>query len=146
MLKKIKIYIESHIDNLDEYGKIDGESEINKSSYTGTLRSAGSEISLAYKEIDENGTVNCSITLSDATVTVRRNGVVVSTMVFDENEIYKTLYTVPPYQFDVEIKTKKIESSLTERGGTLLIVYDMNIGGAEKSAQMKITASEDEKL
>ncbi len=142
MLKKIKLNIESHIDNLDDYGRLDTESESTNSSYTATMRISDGEIILAYKESDENGTVSCTVSLSGSTVSVRRNGAIVSTLVFDESQVYKTVYLVPPYKFDMEVKTLKLTSSLSEHGGDIDILYDMTVGGARKRARMKITACE----
>ncbi len=142
MLKKIKLNIESYIDNLDEHGLSDGEPEINRASHPGTMRISDGEVALTYKENTEGDPVTCSVTAKAGTVTVRRNGAVVSTMVFDEREIYKTVYCVPPYKFDMEIKTKRVKNSLSESGGTLEILYEMDIGGAKKETRMKITVSE----
>lgn len=142
MLKRIKLTIKSQIDNLDDYGLPDGDSEVNETSYNATMRISGEDISIAYKETDENGTVNCTVALLGSSVTVKRNGAIVSTMVFDKNEVYNTTYLIPPYKFDMEIKTKRLKSSFTESGGYIDILYDMTVGGASKKAQMKITAIE----
>ena len=142
MLKKIKLNIESYIDNLDEHGLSDGEPEINRASHPATMRISDGEVALTYKENGEGGPVTCSVTAKVGAVTVRRNGAVVSTMVFDEREIYKTVYCVPPYRFDMEIKTKRVRNSLSDSGGALEILYEMDIGGAKKQTRMKITVSE----
>ena len=146
MLKKIKLNIESYIDSLDEHGLPEGETEENVSSFFGVMKLDGDEITVSYKEADENGTVNCSVVHTPGCVTVRRNGAIVSVMVFDEKEIFKTVYSIPPYKFDMEIKTKRLSSTLTEHGGALDILYEMNIGGMRRAAKMKITVKEVDKI
>jgi len=41
------------------------------------------------------------------------------------------------------INTKRIRNTLAERGGTLEILYDMKLGGADKRVKMKIEVSEE---
>ena len=142
MLKKIKLDIESYIENLTDSGVPDGEAEKNKSSYVGTMRIADGAITLSYKEADENGTVSCSIVADGKRATVRRNGSIVSTLVFEENEVFETVYSIPPYKFDMTVRTERLINTLSIFGGMLEIIYSMDVGGAKKNAKMKIEASE----
>lgn len=142
MLKKIKLDIESHIDSLNEQGLPEGETESNISSFTGVMKIGEDEIAVSYKEVSENGTVNCTVVSDGERVTVRRNGAIVSVMVFDEKEPFRTIYTVPPYKFDMEINTRGLSSTLSEHGGAIDILYDMEIGGMTRTAKMKITVKE----
>lgn len=142
MLKKVNLDIESYLENLDEYGMPEGEPETAFSSFIGTMKIFGSEISLSYKEMTENGSVSCSITQCGESVTVRRIGAIASVMVFDIKQPFQTLYSIPPYKFDMLIKTKELTAVLNENGGEINILYDMDIGGMKRSARMKITAKE----
>ena len=142
MLKKIKLDIYSTIVDLDACGLADGEPEINRSSNMGAMRIAADETVLTYKDTDENGSVSCSVTLRESSVTVRREGAIASVMVFDEREPYKTVYSIPPYKFDMEIRTKRLRAELGEAGGVLDILYVMDVGGTRREAKMKITVSE----
>lgn len=142
MLKKIKLDIYSTIVDLDSCGLADGEPEINRSSNTGVMRIASDETVLTYKDADENGSVSCSVTLREGSATVKREGAIASVMVFDEREPYKTVYSIPPYKFDMEIRTKRLRAELGEAGGVLDILYVMDVGGTRREAKMKITVSE----
>lgn len=142
MLKKINLDIESTITNLDDFGLPDGEPEKNHLSHTGVMRTAGDETVLSYKEASENGSISCSVTVRDGHVSVRREGAICSLMVFNTAEPFKTVYSIPPYKFDMEIITKRLDVSLTDAGGKITVIYRMDVGGAKKEARMKITASE----
>ena len=142
MLKKIKLDIESVITNLDDLGVPDGDPEINRTSHVGAMRTSNDETVFSYKESNENGSISCSVTVRGESVSVRREGAICSVMVFDTGEPYKTVYSIPPYSFDMVITTKKLEISLSERGGKIDILYTMDVGGAKKSTRMRITASE----
>ena len=142
MLKKINLDIESTITDLDNFDLPEGEPEINRTSHVGAMRIADGETVLSYKDSDENGTLSCSVTVRGGTISVRRDGAIRSVMVFDTAEPFKSVYSIPPYTFDMEIVTKRLDISLTDTGGSIRILYRMNVGGAKKEALMKITASE----
>ena len=59
-------------------------------------------------------------------------------MLFEEGLAHKSVYTVEPYSFDVEIATRKIRNNMTRDSGMLDIHYSMKIGGADKAVRMKI--------
>ena len=142
MLKKINLVISSRIDNLDENGFAEGECEVSESSLSGTMKISSEELSLSYHENTDGEDVFCEIRPTSDSVTVRRTGAIVSILYFSESEDYETVYEIPPYKFDMTIKTKKIRNTLTELGGTLEIHYLMSVGGASKRAKMKISVSE----
>lgn len=142
MLKKIKLDIESTIINLNDSGLPDGDPEISRTSRTGAMRISNDETVLSYKDSDENGSVSCSVTVRGGSVSVRREGAICSVMLFDTKEPYKTVYSVPPYKFDMEIVTERLDISLSELGGKIDIFYTIDVGGAKKNTKMKITASE----
>lgn len=142
MLKKIKIDINSRIENLDDYGLSDGDIEASSTSHFGSLKIFEDEFKISYKEENEGGTVSCDILVTNSQVVVRRNGSIISTLVFCEQEPYETVYELPPYKFDMTVETKKIRSTLSENGGDLDILYEMSVGGAKKRTSMKITVSE----
>lgn len=144
MLKKVKIKIYSSVDNLDANGLTEGEREVSEAEHIGAMKISSGDLSLSYRENTEGGSVFSDILLHESgAVTVRRSGAIDSTMHFDENEEYNTVYSLPPYKFDMSIKTKRIRSSLSEMGGTLEIFYEMALGGADKRVKMKIEVSED---
>lgn len=143
MLKRVNLKIESKIENLNEQGAPEGEAELSSQSHTGAMKISGGEISLSYRENTEGGSVFSDILLHESgAITVRRSGAIDSTMHFDENEEFNTVYSLPPYKFDMNVKTKRIKSSLSLFGGVIEIDYSMSVGGAEKNVNMKIEVSE----
>ena len=116
--------------------------EMCENEYSATIAERGGLLRLSYEEKSEGGPIKTDLTLTDAHVRVRRTGAIESDFLFVEGESTKSLYKIPPYAFDAEIKTKKIRNNLTRGGGKLTIIYDMNVGGAEKNVRMTITLAE----
>ena len=144
MLKRVKLKICSYIDNLDSASLPEGEREVSETTHTGAMKISCGAISLSYRENTEGGSVFSDILLHESgAVTVRRTGAIDSTMHFDENEEFNTVYSLPPYKFDMSVRTKKIRSTLSEAGGTIEIFYEMTLGGADKRVKMKIEVSEE---
>ena len=138
VINEVKIKIESVIENLDSAGLPDGESERSISECDGFLRYSDGEAVITYSESGEGGSVTSEIRYKDGEATVKRTGAIESELCFKEGVTHHSLYSVVPYKFDAEVYTRKIRASLDERGGTLDLFYNMKIGGAEKSARMKI--------
>lgn len=144
MLKRVRIKICSYIDNLDSASLPEGEREVSESEHVGAMKISCGETSLSYRESTEGGSVFSDILMHESgAVTVVRTGAINSTMHFDENEEFNTVYSLPPYKFDMNVRTKKIRSTLTESGGTIDIFYEMTLGGADKRVKMKIEVSEE---
>jgi uncharacterized beta-barrel protein YwiB (DUF1934 family) len=141
MMMKAKIKIESIIDNLDESGLIDGESEKSVSFVSGIYRYSDTEVRLSYKEKNDGGESEAEIVVIDGKVSVKRSGAIRSELHFEEGESHKSLYVIPPFRFDAEVFAKRVRASLSEEGGHISLLYDMKIGGADKSAIMRIWIS-----
>lgn len=141
MLKRVNLKIESVIDNLDSAGLTEGESERNVSESVGSLLISGEDVRITYKEKNEGGESESEIICSGGGVTVRRRGAIESELYFKEGETHQSVYSVPPYKFDAEIKTRRVRIELSEMGGRIDLFYNMKIGGAEKAARMKIWIS-----
>ena len=104
------------------------------------------EISLSYRENTDSGSVFSDILVHESgAVTVRRSGAIDSTLHFDKNEEFNTVYSLPPYKFDMNVKTSKIKNTLSVLGGTLEIAYEMTVGGAKKRVIMTIEVSEEKR-
>ena len=138
VINEVKIKIESVIENLDSAGLPDGEAERSVSECDGFLRYSDGESVITYSESGEGGSVSSEIRYKDGEATVKRTGAIESELRFKEGMTHHSLYSVVPYKFDAEVYTRKIRASLGECGGTLDLFYNMKIGGAEKSARMKI--------
>ncbi len=138
-ITEVKIKILSVIENLDSSGLCEGEAERSESEISGfyTYSDAG-EITLSYSQTEEGATTVSLITVGEDFVKLKRDGAIKSEIVFREGETHESVYSVPPYSFDASVKTKRIRRSLELSGGSLDLLYAMRIGGADKSAKMKI--------
>lgn len=143
MLKKLKIRIESTITDLDGTGLPEGESEKSVSETEATYRYSEGDIRIRYKEESEGNVSETEIVCREGWVTVKREGAIVSNLYFKEGESQKSIYSIPPYNFDAEVLAKRVRVSLNEDGGNISLIYNMKIGGADKSAVMKIWISKD---
>ena len=138
VIKEKKFKISSVIENLLPSGLIDGEAERTEISPDGFLKISEGEYEITYSELTEGGKVVSDITVTERSVRVKRAGAVESDMHFEEGLTHKSVYTVEPYSFDVEIATRKIRNNMTRDSGMLDIHYSMKIGGADKAVRMKI--------
>ena len=144
MLKKVGITIKSYIDNVDDCGNVDRE--LSESTHTGAMKISCGETSLSYRESTEGGSVFSDILIHESgAVTVRRTGAIDSTLHFDESEEFRTVYSLPPYKFDMSVKTQMIKNTLSILGGTLEIKYEMTVGGAKKRVLMQLSVSEEKR-
>lgn len=141
MISRVKIKIESIIDNLDSSGLPDGESERSSQEFEGIYRYTGPEARISYKEKSDGGISESEIVVIFGSVTVRRHGAIESELYFKEGETHSSIYQIPPYRFDAEVTAKRVALDLGLNGGKINLVYNMKIGGAEKSAIMRIWIS-----
>ena len=147
-MKKIiaaKIKISSEIETVDSQGLAEGDAEKTESEASGFFHYSPEKMLLTYSETAESGRVDSEIEIEGERVTVRRRGALESELIFEESKTNHSLYKIPPYAFDAAVTTKKIRRNLSEDGGSLVLFYTMNIGGADKSARMKIWISPDSK-
>lgn len=144
MLKRVDITVRSYIDNVDGDGGVDRE--LSESSHKGAMKISCGETSLSYRENTEGGSVFSDILIHQSgAVTVRRTGAIDSTLHFDESEEFNTVYSLPPYKFDMSVKTEGIKNTLSILGGMLEIKYEMTVGGAKKRVLMQIETSEEKR-
>ena len=134
------VRIESTVDELDSAGLVES-SDKTEVSCPVSVSEWGGAITLSYSEKTDGGEVNSLITVKPDSVTVSRTGAIESEFFFREGEKNNSLYKIPPYSFDAEIYTKKIRNNLSAEGGVLTVIYNMALGGGNKSVRMKITRS-----
>lgn len=137
-MKEKQIAIRSVIENLDEAGLLYGEPEIHESTVRGTLTHGEEGYILSYREVQEGVSVETTIRIEGARVTVCRRGGIESEMVFAEGESHVSRYGIPPYAFDMTLTTQRIRLALDDEGGTLALHYRMILGGQEKLCRMKV--------
>ena len=133
-----KITVESVIEDLDPSG-ITESSERCKGEYDAFFKTEDGLFTLSYREESEGGRVDTDITVCDDLITVSRTGAIESVFRFAEGMSERSVYKMPPYEFDAEITTVKIRNNLTRVGGELVIFYDMAIGGAKRRVRMRVT-------
>ncbi len=138
-ITEANIKIMSVIENLDSSGLPIGDSERTESECSGfyTYSDSG-ELSLSYSETEDGAVTESCIIINEDSVAVKRTGAIKSELFFKEGETHMSVYSISPYSFDASVMTKKIRRSLDSSGGTLELLYVMRIGGADKSAKMKI--------
>lgn len=138
VIREAKIKIESLIQNLDSAGLADGDAERTKNECVGYYHFDKDRILITYCEDTEGGRLTSEISVIDGAVRVKRTGAIESDMEIREGFTDRSLYSVLPYKFDMEIVGKRVRLELDEHGGSINLRYLMKIGGAEKSAGMRI--------
>ena len=140
-IEEVKIKIESVIENLGTSGLSEGDAEKTVTEADGFIHYTEDGVLLTYSEKTDNGDVYSDISYSGGEVWVKRRGALISELFFKEGEEHTSVYEIPPYKFDAVVKTKRIRAELSDGGGVISLFYNMKIGGAEKSARMKIWIS-----
>ena len=138
MKKSVKIKIESKIENLDEAGLSSGDIERSEVSLPAEMSVFDGGFELSYSEKTEGGEVLSVVTVLDGFVRVVRRGAIESSFDFKRGVSHSSVYSMSGYKFDVKILPKRVDSRLDADGGLVDLLYNMNIGGADKAVRMKI--------
>ena len=141
MINRVKVKIESSIEDLNDAGLPEGDIERDTVEADGFYRYDGGDIHLSYSEEREGGRIRTEIISVGGGVRVVRSGAVDSNMYFSEGESHSSIYTVPPYSLDATVYTRRIRLELDSEGGRIDLLYNIKIGGADRSARMKIWIS-----
>ncbi len=141
MIDKVKLKIESTIEDLNEAGLPEGDIERDAIEADGFYRYDGGNIHLSYSEEREGGRIRTEIISAGGSLRVIRSGAVESNMYFSEGESHSSVYTITPYSLDADVHTRRIRMELNEEGGKIDLLYNIKIGGADRSARMKIWIS-----
>lgn len=136
-MKKVMIKISSTVEELD-VGGLAESSEKSENKLLGSLCATDGVLTLSYKESTDGGEVFSEIIICADEIAVRRTGALTSEFIFAEGREHSSLYSVGPYAFDATVVAKRIRNSLTEDGGELTLLYEMEVGGAKKRIRMKI--------
>ena len=135
MLKKVKITVTSATRAEDEQTP---ERTVEKAE--GYMKYDKSGVSLvSFKTKSEGGEFTTEVFREEGGVRLLRRGAITSEIIFEKGKAHTSLYRVPPLSFDLTVKTRALEFGITENGGTLTLVYSMDIGGAQRLAKMDIT-------
>ena len=137
--KACTLKITSNVINLGEDGHPEGEIEKDEFTAQGFIKTDCGITELSYKEAREGAKILCEVKVKNGSIEVKRRGDVVCDMVFVAEKTHKPVYRVPPFSFDMEILTSRVESTIENVGGAISLFYTMKIGGAEKRCRMKIS-------
>lgn len=138
IIKEKKLRITSYVENLSVTGAVEGEPEQTSESADCFFKISEGCYEITWRTESEGGPIISDLKAEPDTVTVKRTGALNSEMKFSEGKEDVSLYSIPPYSFDMKIFTKKIRSSLDRDGGRIDIFYRMSVGGADKNVRMKI--------
>ncbi len=141
MKKELMLNISSLIEDIDDSGLCIGETEKQELRLCGTYEYKSGIARIVYTEKTEGGDVVCKINAKDGAVTVKRLGAAVSEMQFREGDTYHSLYTVPPFSFDMEITTKSMNVCVSEFHTKINLLYEMNIGGQKRLCRFNLEAN-----
>lgn len=120
-----------------------GEGE-NREEYTlttrGQLRMASGVNSLTYSEEIEGKKVHTTLTyrLRANRVHLKKRGAMKSEIIFEENFEHSSLYEIPPYSFDMTVRSQVVKASLGADGGEITLSYFRTIGGDTAPVEMRI--------
>lgn len=141
-IKCVNVTVRSVIDNT-EGGLPVGDPERTVITAPGSLTDEDGVITVQYAEIGEEGQhTDVTLVRREGGVILSRRGSVVVDLVFEEGEECHTLYSVPPYKFDMTVYTRRIRTTLSGDGGELQLIYDMNVGGQEKRVRLHLSVTE----
>jgi uncharacterized beta-barrel protein YwiB (DUF1934 family) len=140
MFKEVSLTVSSEITPIDRDGLAldDAETEKTETKTSAFMKIDGNIISIYYLEEKEGAKVNTDIEISADAVRVLRRGAIESDFLFRVGEAHSSVYSIPPYSFDSEIKTKKIRNGIDVNGGAVTIFYDMSIGKDLRAVKMRI--------
>lgn len=137
MEKKVFINIEdSHSGHDDSYS--------SQTSTQGVLRLLENGYELSYEEpaAEMEGCVTTLLIEDDGLVTMTRNGAYTTQMVMERGRRHVCHYATPFGDMLLGIFAKKVESSVTEDGGELLLNYTIDVNAdLAASNELKITVS-----
>ena len=134
----MKITVHSVIENV-ENGVSADEPEINIVTLDADVKESGETLFVRYKEEADGARCRTLITATESGVRLSKTGAIEWDVIFSAGDTVKTVYKIPPYSFDAEVSTKRAELTRTADGYLIRLVYRMNIGGADKSVNMKMT-------
>lgn len=138
VIKEANIKMESVIQNLDSVGLAEGDAERTENGGVGYYHFDKDRILITYCEDTEGGRLTSEIAVCNGAVRVKRSGAIESDMEIREGFTDRSVYSIPPYRFDMEISGKRVVCKLDVNGGEIDLRYSMKIGGADKSARMRI--------
>lgn len=109
---------------------LDGDEAVIELSTEGTLRRFEDEYIITYSEDQtvEGSKIKTQLTVKDDnTVILERRGDLNSRLIITEGERNSCLYAIPQGSLTLGIYGKEVKSNLTDRGGTVKMVYTIDV-------------------
>ncbi len=111
---------------------VDGDSAVIELATEGTLREFEGDYIITYSEdpTESGSKTKTQLTIQkNGTVILERRGDLNSRLIITEGERNNCLYAIPQGSLTLGIYGKQVKSNMTERGGTVKMVYsiDMNL-------------------
>lgn len=125
-----------------------GESQSVIQHVEGRLREEGEELLLTYREGENSGLgkTGTTLRLEPGRATLTRTGEVRAHMVFQEGEEHTSLYETPYGKLPMTIRTQRLEEKLSRAGGSLYLIYQIQLGGADMGeTRLRLTVNAKEK-
>ena len=112
-------------------GKSDSLGEDNPAAFVteGRLYRKGRHYYINYKESEVTGLAGTTTTLhlEDNRLALIRSGKYPSSMVFEKDGNHMTVYPTDYGTMTIVVSTRRIESTMTDSGGTIDVLYDLEI-------------------
>lgn len=108
----------------------DTHSDANEQTYKGQLVYKDEGIYITYKDAEG---VTTLIKAKDNKVSVKRYGAVKADLIFNVNNIHKTLYHTPYGEMEMEIVTKTCDIYILKKGIKINIEYAIHMQGQKIS-------------
>ncbi len=111
----------------------DGEKESMTQRVEGRLSREEENYILTYREGEDSGLgrTRTTLRLEPGRATLTRSGELKAHMVFQEGKPYTSLYETPYGKLSMTIHTRRLEGELKETGGSIYLVYQIQLGGAD---------------
>lgn len=118
----------------------DGAGETSEATYRGHYEEVGGQAQLSWQAEGRRSAL-CFAPADRTRLSLRERGESEVELRFCVGEESRTLYRVPGVgSLDMTVRTTRLENRLGAQGGTLLLAYEAEIGGAEQRLLLKITA------
>ena len=121
---------------------IDGETAVTEERAQCDLSLRGGKVYIIYKTKYEGDEVSTIIVVSERETVIRRNGYISSRMVYRAGAETAFPYETPYGTLPMRLATDEINYDFTEGGGTLKLLYTLDIQGEKYFNDMTITVRE----
>ena len=122
-----KIPVMLHVRGVQNYS--DGEPEVIELTTEGTLEKQKEVWEVSYEESDLTGLagVTTAFRVGPRGVVLKRTGKLQNQMIFMEGRRHESLYQIDIGALMIAVRATSVKSDLTEQGGTVDIVYNIEI-------------------